>query len=340
MKKVFIFVIFPLIFSIFLASIYSERVILNRPIAFIDNDNSTISRQLTRMFKASRAFNIIYDNDKDKALEKFENQQVDAVISIPANFQQKLKRQESTEVNILINSSNIVIANTLNTEMKTIITYFNYMIRTSAFLKMGLSKYNTSNKIIPIKTDFTKFSNPNLNYQQYLAPGVILAIFHQLLLLFGSMNKNKTTVKGLALSAYYFILFSIILFAFKITFNGSFTKLFLQISLLGLSATSLGMFIRSFSKNDFDTIRNVIMITSPAFVLSGFTYPLDAVPGFIVIISKIIPLTSALEGFKSLQSGNIFLIYNNLILIVEAIVFLTLAYFMGRNKDVKENIAR
>nr|WP_258928595.1 hypothetical protein [Flavobacterium davisii] len=41
-----------------------------------------------------------------------------------------------------------------------------------------------------------------------------------------------------------------------------------------------------------------MVIASPAFIISGFTWPSNAMPAFIENFSKIIPLTPYLEAMK------------------------------------------
>lgn len=50
-----------------------------------------------------------------------------------------------------------------------------------------------------------------------------------------------------------------------------------------------------------------MVIASPAFIISGFTWPLNAMPAFVQFIANIIPLTPFLQAFKILliQKGSV-----------------------------------
>jgi ABC-2 type transport system permease protein len=49
-----------------------------------------------------------------------------------------------------------------------------------------------------------------------------------------------------------------------------------------------------------------MVIASPAFIISGFTWPLSAMPAFVQFIANIIPLTPFLQAFKILINSERF----------------------------------
>ncbi|MBT2416220.1 ABC transporter permease, partial [Streptomyces sp. ISL-12] len=73
------------------------------------------------------------------------------------------------------------------------------------------------------------------------------------------------------------------------------------------SASFLGVFISILIPDALKATQILMVIASPAFIISGFTWPLNAMPAFVQFIANIIPLTPFLQAFKILliQKGSV-----------------------------------
>ncbi|GAB1350559.1 hypothetical protein MASR1M107_27740 [Ignavibacteriales bacterium] len=79
--------------------------------------------------------------------------------------------------------------------------------------------------------------------------------------------------------------------------RGSVAGLFLYTFLFGMSSLLLGMLVSVILKNVMLSTQVVLFLTTPAFVFSGLTYPLWAMPEAHRIFSHVIPYTQFLDGF-------------------------------------------
>ena len=71
----------------------------------------------------------------------------------------------------------------------------------------------------------------------------------------------------------------------------------------------LGMLMSAVTGNRLDALKGCLLIGAPAFLMSGYTWPLSQAPDLIKIIADFIPLTNFLEGFRKIYQQNMQLEY-------------------------------
>ncbi len=63
---------------------------------------------------------------------------------------------------------------------------------------------------------------------------------------------------------------------------------------------SLGFLISCALKDRNDAIKGTLLLAAPAFILSGYTWPIQYMPLFIKPVAYIIPLTEFLSGLRKI----------------------------------------
>lgn len=73
------------------------------------------------------------------------------------------------------------------------------------------------------------------------------------------------------------------------------------------SASFLGVFISILIPDALKATQILMVLASPSFIISGFTWPLSAMPAAVQFLANIIPLTPFLQAFKILliQKGSV-----------------------------------
>lgn len=92
-------------------------------------------------------------------------------------------------------------------------------------------------------------------------------------------------------------------------------------ALLGLS---IGLFVSSFAKTEFQAVQFLPAVLFPQLLVSGLLAPRDSMPEFLHIISNFLPLTYAVDATKIVISGE-GAIGRDLLLIALFLVVLLLA---------------
>lgn len=350
----FLIFIWPFIYGLLLALMYSNEVVSKMPITLIDLDKSQLSRTITRYIEASRSFEIVETSDNPLvAKDHILSDKRALVLIIPPHFQKNIKRGGQSELIAWINASNLLIANMNLAELKTISETISGGVKLKFLKKTGSSHEEAMNLIQGYKVESAKLFNPGLNYMNYLTPGLWAALLHQIFVLIGALSwipeierKRLDGLKKYSLKSlfwgkitFYTLISTLILELFFRVFY-PFFEIPIQVPvyqvltlsvLFAFTSIGLGTLISICSKSTVGAIKAVILITSPAFILSGFTWPQSAMPLHLRYLSELIPLTSYLEVFRKFyQEGGTFSHAQNSLLILTtlALVFVGLGWFL------------
>ncbi len=183
--------------------------------------------------------------------------------------------------------------------------------------------------VLPIDINTKVLGNPQYNYVYYLLPGLTTALLQMIVFMVASRafnnewkkntyNELYTTSGGniltMILGKYFAFLvyglglcgliFAIVFPIFGIPIYGNIGHL-LALLLLFLSVNILlGFGISLLIPNEIIALDGAILYNSPAFVFSGFTFPIWAMPWFNTFYAQIIPYTHFLTGFLKISQLN------------------------------------
>lgn len=314
----------PLLYGFLFGYVYKQAKVLDLPIVLIDQDMSPMSDKIT---------DALHDNETLKIVElKAGTEDIAslmpsygyaAVITIPSNFEADLLQKRYPEVRIDLNMSNILNANFASKSILSVLGTLKAGIEIEALKKQGMHPKQALKSYEPFKTNFNKLYNSSGNYTLFMMPGLMGAIMQQIIFLGLALvfardfedgyfkvliQKSNSVFYQVLLKLTPFIGLVIIVWAavacfipyFNIemdVFNG---PMLLLATLLSFAAMAIGMLFSIAIPNQLKATELLMVISTPAFVLSGFTWPIAAMPEFIQVIAKIIPLTHFLDGFKKI----------------------------------------
>ena len=314
----------PFLFAAFLASIYTEKVIRKMPIALCDEDNSSISRMAARYLNDTRSLDLSYRVNSPEEIKKLLLEgRIEGGIYIPRGFAADMKRNVQVPLIAYVNGGNMVIGNMIMADVKTIAGTISAGVRIKYLEKTGSSVSQAGGTFMPVGTENFRLFNPGGNYMRFLAPGLWGAILQQIFLTLSALalasEKEKNTLKE-ALSfvgspysllagkllAYTMLFFAVLeIFEFVMfPFFGIPVKsaggLVLSNLLFSLSVASAGLMISAIVPTETDSLKGVLIIGAPAFILSGYIWPLAYMPSWIAAFANIIPLTPYLKALRPL----------------------------------------
>ena len=96
------------------------------------------------------------------------------------------------------------------------------------------------------------------------------------------------------ITALYYIALNIL----PIPMNGNIGVVISTLLIFTAAIVFLGMVFSLFCKNSIQGIQNAMIIAVPSFMLSGFTWPVMAMPEFVQKLSHMLPLTYFLNAIK------------------------------------------
>jgi len=325
----FLVCLWPFLDFIFLGGIYFYGNVKQMPIAVIDKDNSKISRTITRYFNTSYAFDVKYKLDNVSDIEPlFIKNKIFMAVYIPKDTQKNIKKLSPAQIECYLDGSNFLTSNLGEIEGLNIIGTINAGLKNTMIKKRGIQSKLANSMMLPIKNDSSKIFNPTYNYGYYLTPGLWIAVLGQILLIFGALTIGKDIEKKdfitnniflficgklfvyCLISALYFeIMFRLFFTLFQIPFYGEVVTAEILSIFFILPTILLGMLMAAVTGNRLDALKGCLLIGAPAFLLSGYTWPLSQMPNLIKIIAGFIPLTNFLEGFRKIYQQNMQLEY-------------------------------
>jgi len=313
-------VVFPL-----LALIYQKGALREIPVAIWDEDHTDVSRMIAQFVNASSTLKVTdYLSSSDTPENYFPNHRERAVFHIPKGLKRDIIKGKSTKIQVFTNSSNIVFGNILLREAYTIAGTINGGVLLEKFKAEGMTPKQAMIMVMPIRVHTKSLFNPNYNYLYYLVPG-LLTVLLQMIVFFvstrafnseinsGNFRELMETANGSALNlligksmAYLLMglyvtgLIVLVFWIFDIPFQQKEGQLLLLSGYFILTNIFLGFMLSTTITDEILSLDVAFLYNSPAFVYSGFTFPVFAMPHFSSTIAQFIPYTHFLHAFFKL----------------------------------------
>jgi len=326
-KTIYLLSIFlPFFLFTFLAYIYNEGVVRQIPIAVCDMDNSELSHTYLQYIESTGSMRIIgHVNSDDELINEFKKGNIYAGIYIPSGLESQIKKNKSSEIVFYINSTNLIISNTIFRDATVITKNISGSILLKKLRAKGIPADNVINMINPVKIEVQSLYNPYYNYLVYLVPGLIPAMLQMIIMLVSvlliSSEFTHNTFDDLLETANYSIIavflgksiphlvihiatmfgiLGILYPVFGIYPSGNLLPVILLFISFIIASFFPGMAISTFVHDQLFATEIALFINTPAFIFSGFVYPLWAMPGVHSAFSQLLPFTHFLEGFLKL----------------------------------------
>ena len=95
------------------------------------------------------------------------------------------------------------------------------------------------------------------------------------------------------------LLFS--LYVLKLHNAGSVPLIFLVVVLMAIVAVNLGIFLSMFARTEFQAVQFIPLVVAPQLLLSGILVPVSSEPGWLQVVSNVLPLTYAVDGLRDVM---------------------------------------
>jgi ABC-2 type transport system permease protein len=76
---------------------------------------------------------------------------------------------------------------------------------------------------------------------------------------------------------------------------------YLIVLVLGIGAVSLGIFISTFARSEFQILQFIPIVIVPQGLLGGFFWPIDQLPSLLQPVARILPVTYAIDGLRQVM---------------------------------------
>ncbi len=314
----------PLLYGILVGGVYKKGKVTDLPIIVVDEDRSPLSRQLIEMFEESE---VIYVskvlNDAFQAKDEAMKTESTVIVQIPRNFSSDINYNRNTELVLFVNASNTLTSNYATMAVNVAASTLKAGVQIKALEKKGVPEFVASKQFEPFKITIIKQNIRSGNYLYFMLPGVLFTVLQQVMMLglalsFASefengtfdelvkRSKNSLIMILVKILPYIFMsaLIFILYYAYSLWYRMPIETdlgIFMGASVLFLLAVSfIGILVSIAIPSQLKATEILMVIATPSFILSGFTWPLSQMPDWIVSIAKMIPLTHYLQIFRTI----------------------------------------
>lgn len=333
-RRLFLILFFvPVMYTVLFGSIYVHHKVTEMATVVIDEDQSPLSRQVIQAFEQSESFEIKKEYHSEEDVKRaLETGEAKVGLVIPSNFEAKLKHGETLPHLTLIDGSNMMISNSATKGANEVITTFSMGYSQKKLqLQQGLQNEQVMNTLSPIPYRYRIMYNSTFNYSDFMLYGLVGAILQQVLFLgialtitrekdagtwqrFEAWRKNPWRIAYAKTAPYFlinifntFVTFVIALYAFGAPMGGSLLVGLAIILSFTFAVSGIGYLISLFSSNQLGATQTAMLIAVPSFMLSGFTWPFEAMPKALQVFGHMLPLTYFLDGVRNVfVKGNDF----------------------------------
>jgi ABC-2 type transport system permease protein len=344
------------IMQLFLLGYAATNDVRNVPMAVFDQDRGPAARQLLDSFRSADYFRIAYDVGSEAELrERIDGNQARVGLIIPPDYSEQLRTEGTSQVAFILDGSDPTVASTSLSAAQLI-----GQEHSTRLLSERLNRRGQSFAIQPpVEVRPQVWYNPDLVSAYFMIPGVIGTILYALTSILtatavvrererGTIEQLIVTpirswelVVGKMLPYVVLALFNALEvlafghFWFKVPIRGDMSLILALSALFLLSSLGIGLLASTIANTQQEAMLVVWMTLLPGIFLSGFFFPLEAMPRVLQWISYLMPLRYYLAIIRSLmlKDAGLWAIRDEVIaLIVFGIGLMTIASLRFRKR--------
>jgi len=358
-------IIAPILSMVILVWMMSSGLPNKIPIAVVDLDNSSTSRNLIRQLDAFPKTDIKYKSlTFEEAHRRMERMEIYAILTIPRDFAKDAISGNQPKLVYYTNNAFLISGSLLFQDLKTIST----LASASVGLQTGEARGYTQGQIMPIiqpiVVESHPIGNPWLNYSVYLnnviLPGILqLVIFLFTVSCLGSEIKSGTGKKLLAMGndsilkvmagkllpyTIIFLVIALLMMSVMYYYNGfplhcGFWPMFFNYLFLIIAAQGFGVIMMGIFRNYRLAVSIASLLGVVTFSVTGFSFHVTAMYPYFYSLSYLFPLRYFFliyidQALNGIPIGYSLYLYAFLL----CFVLVSLFFFGNIKKQLHENV--
>jgi ABC-2 type transport system permease protein len=299
-------------------------------IAWMDGDHTPQSRELLEAFTGSGRFflNAVPQNEDD-ARALLDKAKVNAIVRVLPGFAEQILRGQNAQVQLLIDGTNPNSASLISSYATQVIARFSANVAVTQQTTEAQARI-TSAGILSLRaprvsSESRVWFNPELKSRNFFIPGVLNNILLVVTVTLtamsivrekeiGTMEQLMVTpirpielIIGKMIPAACVGLVDVLLITtaavalFGVPFEGSGLLLFFCSLLFLLTGLGTGLLISTISQTQQQAALSAFLFATPAFMFSGFVFPIRNMPQVVQYVTYVNPLRYFLEIVRGIM---------------------------------------
>lgn len=298
------------IIQLFLLGYAATTDVKNISIAVWDQSRTPESRALLDAFRTADYFRINYEvRSEDDIQTLIESGKVRAALIIPPDYDRRLLEGDA-QVSMILDGSDAAVGSTALSTANLIGQSYSIKVLTEQASRLG----RAATVKPPLEVRTRVWYNPDLVSAYFMIPGMIGMILYFIMALLTASSivreRERGTIEQLIVTPIrswelvtgkvlpyvvlgFFDAFEVLLvghYWFKVPIRSDLGLVIATSGLLLLSSLGIGLFASTIANTQQEAFLTVLFTMLPSIFLSGFFFPLEAMPKVLQFISYLIPL--------------------------------------------------
>ena len=283
---------------------YGSEVVESVPIAVVDEDNTSMSREFVEGLRAGANTVVACEVESvAKGRELFYNRDVYAIVVVPNGYERALLAMERANIALILDGSHLLL-------------YRAVLEQTMAELIEDGGPIEFSSEVL---------YNPSLGYGSFVMPSIVVLLIQQTLLIGVGMvairrRRHSVLIKHrdwlysiwqvLSITLTHIVIYSLTLTIvlstlwqlFGFPFNGKVGDIALFILLYIVASSTFAQSLSHLFRRREAPILTLLWNSVPILLLAGVSYPREAFPAWLYDVGRLFPSSSAVDGFIALNT--------------------------------------
>jgi ABC-2 type transport system permease protein len=313
-------------YALFYPQPYLNEALRNVPIAVVDRDGTQSSRDFARRVDATPDVAVTEAlPDLASAERQVYARRVDGILVIPQYFERELLHGRPSPVALYADASYFLIYQRVAGAVAAVARTVGAEVETARLIAIGVDPVIAAAAPDPMPLTAVPVFNPEGGYATYVLPAAFVLILQQTLLMgvgllstlpgagyAGDRAGRRRPSAGaivvgkllayLALEAVILPAYLIVLpYLYGLPRLGGIIPILIFAVPFVLSVAGLGFVVAGIFQKPLKVQLVLAAAGLPLFMVAGFSWPSEAIPPVIRLVSYLVPSTSAIDGFVKLS---------------------------------------
>lgn len=304
----------PVLYGFFYPWPYQQQTVTRVPVALVDHDRSSLSRQITRFAQANPRLDLRWvTGDEEQARQALWRGEIEGYAILPPDLKRSVARGDPATVSVQANGAYALLNKAVLYGFAEATGTVSAGIEIRKLQAAGQSAPQAMASRSPVNLQMVALFNPGEGYGSYVVPAVALLILQQTLLMGVAMcvgtwveagrHRAGASVWGGRLLAFSSIGWLSGLFYFGWIFlvqdfprGGNPTGALALLAVYVPAICALGALLGLWLRNRERALQVLLFTALPLAFLSGFSWPVEALPDPLQALRWLFPSTAGIQA--------------------------------------------
>jgi len=304
----------PVIYGFFYPWPYAQQAVTRVPVAVVDLDHSSLSRQITRFAQASPRIDVrMVIGDEQQARQALWRGEIEGYALLPRDLKRDVLRGSAAVVTVEANGSYALLNKAVLSGFAEAVGTVSAGVEIKKLQASGQSAPQAMASRNPISTQMVALFNPTEGYGSYVVPAVALLIIQQTLLMgvamlvglwaeTGQHRANAATwlgrILGFSTVGYLsgLLYFGWIFWAQDFPRGANTGGALVLLAFYIPAICTLGALLGVWFGNRERALQVLLFTALPMAFVSGFSWPAEALPELLQTLRWLFPSTAGIQA--------------------------------------------